>query len=60
MCVHTGRVGSGELMFDDKFVYVNIVCFAVVILNLNENRNVRAYGSFEKKGALKLHSYYYY
>ena len=36
MCVCIGVAGwEGGLMLDDKFVYVNIVCFDVVVFKVN-------------------------
>ena len=33
VCVCILGGGGGGLMFDDKFVYVGIVCFDVVVFN---------------------------
>ena len=33
VCMGAGGVGVGGMMFDDKFVDVNIVCFDVVVFN---------------------------
>ena len=55
MCV---TILGRKPMFDDSFVYVNIV-FWCQWLFLSGVRNIHAYG-YLRNGALKTHHYYYY
>ena len=53
-----GGGGGYGMMFDDKFVYVNTVCFDVSCFNLRMKWTCSELINFEK-GCSKPHSYYY-